>query len=59
VENMEEYEPYIMLTLVGVIAFMWLSHHFLHAHWWQRETRKRLKRMKENRRSRMELNEGK
>jgi membrane protein DedA with SNARE-associated domain len=59
VENMEEYEPYIMLTLISVIAFMWLSHHFLHAHWWQREARKRLKRMKEYRKSRIEINEGK
>ena len=47
VENMEEYEPYIMLTLIAVIALMWISHHFLHAHWWQREARKRLKRIKD------------
>jgi len=52
VENMEEYEPYIMLTLVAVIALMWLSHHFLHAHWWQREARKRLKRIKDIRNKR-------
>ncbi|HTY21235.1 MAG TPA: DedA family protein [Geobacteraceae bacterium] len=53
VENMEEYEPYIMLTLVAVIALMWLSHHFLHAHWWQREARKRLKRIKDKRNKRI------
>ena len=52
VENMEEYEPYIMLTLVAVIALMWLSHHFLHAHWWQREARKRMKRIKDIRNKR-------
>lgn len=52
VENVEEYEPYIMMTLVAVIACLWISHHFLHAHWWQREARKRLKRMKESRANR-------
>jgi membrane protein DedA with SNARE-associated domain len=49
VENVEEYEPYIMLTLVAVIVLLWISHHFLHAHWWQREARRRLKRMKQHR----------
>ena len=51
VENVEEYEPYIMLALVAVIVLMWLSHHFLHTHWWQREARRRLKRIKQIRNS--------
>jgi membrane protein DedA with SNARE-associated domain len=49
IENMEEYEPYLILSLVLIMALLWLSHHFLHAHWWQRKAKKRLKRMKEMR----------
>ena len=55
VENVEEYEPYIMLTLVAVIVLMWLSHHFLHAHWWQRDARRRLKRIKRIRNERKKV----
>jgi membrane protein DedA with SNARE-associated domain len=52
VENMDEYEPYIILSLFSIILLLWLSHHFLHAHWWQRKARKRLKRMREMREKR-------
>jgi membrane protein DedA with SNARE-associated domain len=52
IENMEEYEPYLILSLVSIMALLWLSHHFLHAHWWQRKAKKRLKRMKEMREKR-------
>ena len=48
VEDVEKYEPYMMLALVAMIACMWLSHYF-HALWRRRGARRRLKRMKENR----------
>lgn len=48
VEDVEKYEPYIMLTLAALIACMWLSH-FFHARWRRRKARRRLKRMKESR----------
>jgi membrane protein DedA with SNARE-associated domain len=48
IENVEDYEPYIMMTLAAIIACMWILH-FLHARWWQRESRRRLKRMKQSR----------
>lgn len=46
VEDVSRYEPYIMLTLAGLIACMWLSH-FVHARWRRRPARARLKRMRE------------
>jgi hypothetical protein len=52
---MEEYEPYLILCLVSIMALLWLSHHFLHAHWWQRKAKKRLKRMREMRAKRGNL----
>jgi membrane protein DedA with SNARE-associated domain len=55
IENMEEYEPYLILSLVSIMALLWLSHHFLHAHWWQRKAKKRLKRMREMRAKRGNL----
>jgi membrane protein DedA with SNARE-associated domain len=48
VEDVEKYEPYIMMALAAVIALMWILH-FLHARWWQRASRRRLKRMKQSR----------
>ncbi len=46
VEDVEGYEPYIMLVLVALIACMWMSH-FFHARWRRRKARRRLKRMRE------------
>ena len=48
VEDVEVYEPYIMLALASIIACIWISH-FFHARWRRRRGRRRLKRMKENR----------
>ena len=48
VEDVEKYEPYMMLALATMIACMWLSHYFHHL-WRRRGARRRLKRMKENR----------
>jgi membrane protein DedA with SNARE-associated domain len=53
VEDVEVYEPYIMLALVAGIACIWVSH-FFHARWRRRRGRRRLKRMKENRVDRKE-----
>jgi len=48
VEDVDVYEPYIMLALGAIIACIWISH-FFHARWRRRRGRRRLKRMKENR----------
>ena len=48
VEDVDVYEPYIMLALCAIIACIWISH-FFHARWRRRRGRRRLKRMKENR----------
>jgi membrane protein DedA with SNARE-associated domain len=53
VEDVEVYEPYIMLALAAGIACIWVSH-FFHARWRRRRGRRRLKRMKENRVDRKE-----
>jgi membrane protein DedA with SNARE-associated domain len=53
VEDVEVYEPYIMLALAGGIGCIWVSH-FFHARWRRRRGRRRLKRMKENRVDRKE-----
>jgi membrane protein DedA with SNARE-associated domain len=53
VEDVEVYEPYIMLALAVFIACIWISH-FFHARWRRRRGRRRLKRMKENRVDRKE-----
>ena len=47
VENVEAYEPYFLIALAALIAFMWLLH-ILHARW-RPAARKRLKRMKQYR----------
>lgn len=54
VEDVESCEPYIMLALAAVIAFIWISH-FSHARWLRRHGRRRLKRMKEKRAERKEI----
>ncbi len=46
VEDVEGYEPYIMLVLASLIAIMWMSH-FFHARWRRRKARRRLRRMRE------------
>jgi membrane protein DedA with SNARE-associated domain len=48
VEDVEGYEPYIMLALASIIACIWISH-FFHARWRRRRGRRRLKRMNEYR----------
>jgi membrane protein DedA with SNARE-associated domain len=48
VEDVEKYEPYMMLALAAMIACMWLSHYFHHL-WRRRGARRRLKRMKDKR----------
>jgi membrane protein DedA with SNARE-associated domain len=53
IEDVEEYEPYILIALAALIACMWLLH-ILHARW-RPAARKRLKRLKENRIKRTEL----
>ncbi|HJV64911.1 MAG TPA: DedA family protein [Geomonas sp.] len=46
VDDVEKYEPYLMLTLAGLTGCLWLSH-FL-THWWRkRHARRRLKRMQD------------
>lgn len=47
VDDVSRYEPYLMLTLVGLICCMWISH-FVHAWWQRRPARMRLNRMKSN-----------
>lgn len=56
VEDVHRYEPYLMLTLLGLIACMWLFH-FIHA--WQRKrpARARLHRMRQK--SHEQANDGK
>jgi len=46
VEDIESYEPYIMLALLGLIACMWLSH-FVHGWWRGRAARARLKKRRQ------------
>jgi membrane protein DedA with SNARE-associated domain len=53
VEDVEVYEPYIMLALAASVVCIWISHLF-HARWRRRRGRRRLKRMKENRVDRKE-----
>ena len=45
IDNLESYEPYLLLTLAGLTGCMWLSHFAAHR-WHRRRARKRLKRMK-------------
>ena len=45
VDDLERYEPYLLLILAGLIGCMWLSHFAAHR-WHRRRARKRLRRMK-------------
>ncbi len=47
VEDVQHYEPYLMLVLLFFIACMWLSH-FIHAWWRRRPALARLRRMKKD-----------
>jgi len=47
VEDVESYEPYLMLILLCLIACMWLSH-FIHSRWRRRKARARLRRMRKS-----------
>ena len=47
VEDVQRYEPYLMLVLLFLIACMWLSH-FIHAWWRKRPALARLRRMKKD-----------
>ena len=50
VDDVERYEPYLMLVLACLTGCLWLSHFV--AHWWRkRHARRRLKRMQEWRNS--------
>lgn len=48
VEDVQRYEPILMLVLLGLIGCMWLSH-FIHAWHRKKPARARLRRMRENR----------
>ena len=48
VDDLERYEPYLLLILAGLIGCMWLSHFAAHR-WHRRRARKRLRRMKASR----------
>lgn len=48
VEDVQRYEPILMLVLLGLIGCMWLSH-FIHAWLRKKPARARLRRMRENR----------
>jgi len=45
IDDMERYEPYVLLVLAGLTGCMWLSHFMAHR-WRRRRARARLKRMK-------------
>ena len=45
IEDMERYEPYLLLVLAGFIGCLWLSHFAAHR-WRRRRARARLRRMK-------------
>nr|WP_284694790.1 DedA family protein [Geomonas sp. Red32] len=45
VDDLESYEPYLLLILGGFTALLWLSHFVVH--WWRRRhARRRLKRLR-------------
>jgi membrane protein DedA with SNARE-associated domain len=56
VDNVEKYEPHLMLALAALIACMWLSHYFHHL-WRRRGARRRLKRIKDKRARRIDPDE--
>lgn len=45
IEDLDRYEPYIVLVLLGIIGCFWFGH-FLHVRWLGRHARARLRRMK-------------
>lgn len=45
IDDLERYEPYLLLALAGLTGCMWLSHFFAHR-WRRRRARARLKRMR-------------
>lgn len=51
VDDLEHYEPYLLLVLAAFTCSIWLSHFFAHR-WRGRHARKRLKRMQERERHR-------
>lgn len=51
VDDIERYQPYLLLALGVLIACMWLSH-FVVQYWRRRRARARLKRMRQMRQSR-------
>ncbi len=48
IEDLDRYEPYVILVLFCLIGCMWLAH-FLHIRWMGRPARHRLKRMRSRR----------
>jgi membrane protein DedA with SNARE-associated domain len=52
IEDLDRYEPYIVLVLFCCIGCMWLMH-LVHIWWMGRPTRERLKRMQDHKRQRM------
>jgi len=51
IEDLDRYEPYIVLVLLGIIGCFWLAH-FVHVRWLGRHARARLRRMKDSRAAR-------
>ena len=50
VDDLERYEPYLLLILGGFVSLMWLSHFLAHL-WRRRKARRRLKRMRKSRKA--------
>ena len=48
IDDLERYEPYMLVVLAGLTGCMWVSHLAAH-HWRRRRARARLKRMKQRR----------
>ncbi len=48
IENLDRYEPYVILILFCLIGCMWFAH-FIHIWWLGRPARRRLKRMRKRR----------
>lgn len=51
IEDLDRYEPYIILVLLAVIGSFWLAH-FVHVRWLGRHARYRLRRMRDSRAAR-------
>jgi membrane protein DedA with SNARE-associated domain len=48
IDDLESYEPYLLLILAGLTGCLWLSHFLAHL-WRKRHARRRLKRMRAHR----------